>query len=267
MRHFSRRYRCVAFNARGYPPSEVPASPSKYSHMIAADDIRAVMRHLGIAKSAHRRLLDGRVRDDACSAALPAQRALADHRRRGRRRGAGSPQARAVSQGHRSERAPLRGGRAAKARRSATGTRRTGSSSRTRIRAASASSSQRFAEHSALGHANTLRGVQLRRPPLYTMEKQLARLKVPLHAFVGDEDESALESQPLHQARLPGGAPHRRARDRPSRQRRGAGSLQPHDRRFPHAGRFGTLAAARSAVTEEVEVVRVTGRGLIRARP
>ena len=24
MRHFSRRYRCIAYNARGYTPSEVP---------------------------------------------------------------------------------------------------------------------------------------------------------------------------------------------------------------------------------------------------
>ena len=26
--HFARRYRCIAFNARGYPPSDVPESES-----------------------------------------------------------------------------------------------------------------------------------------------------------------------------------------------------------------------------------------------
>jgi len=26
VRHFSRRHRCIAFNARGYPPSDVPRS-------------------------------------------------------------------------------------------------------------------------------------------------------------------------------------------------------------------------------------------------
>ncbi|MEE9266170.1 MAG: alpha/beta fold hydrolase, partial [Gammaproteobacteria bacterium] len=31
MRHFARRYRCIAFNARGYPPSEVPEAVSSYS--------------------------------------------------------------------------------------------------------------------------------------------------------------------------------------------------------------------------------------------
>ena len=28
LRHFSRRYRCVAYNARGYPPSDVPGISS-----------------------------------------------------------------------------------------------------------------------------------------------------------------------------------------------------------------------------------------------
>jgi len=48
LRRFGRRYRCVAFNARGYPPSDVPESPSAYSQSRAADDIRAVLDHLAI---------------------------------------------------------------------------------------------------------------------------------------------------------------------------------------------------------------------------
>ena len=51
LRYFSRRYRCIAFNARGYPPSDVPASPSQYSQVIAADDIANVMRDLGVRKA------------------------------------------------------------------------------------------------------------------------------------------------------------------------------------------------------------------------
>jgi len=51
LRCFSRRYRCIAFNARGYPPSDVPASPSQYSQAIAADDIAGVMRELGLRKA------------------------------------------------------------------------------------------------------------------------------------------------------------------------------------------------------------------------
>src|SRR5215813_3904894 len=48
VRYFARRYRCVAYNARGYPPSDVPADPASYSQERARDDIRAVLDALGI---------------------------------------------------------------------------------------------------------------------------------------------------------------------------------------------------------------------------
>src|ERR1700736_4844103 len=51
LRHFARRYRCVAFNARGYPPSDVPSEGEQYSQDHARDDIRAVLDGLAIAKA------------------------------------------------------------------------------------------------------------------------------------------------------------------------------------------------------------------------
>ncbi len=51
MRHFGQRYRAIAFSARGYPPSDVPEDPSRYSQDRAADDILAVLDHLGIEKA------------------------------------------------------------------------------------------------------------------------------------------------------------------------------------------------------------------------
>ena len=48
LRYFAHSYRAIAYNARGYPPSEVPADPSKYSQERAARDILAVMDGLGI---------------------------------------------------------------------------------------------------------------------------------------------------------------------------------------------------------------------------
>ena len=41
IRYFCRRYRCIAFNARGYPPSDVPKNQDQYSQDLAADDIAA----------------------------------------------------------------------------------------------------------------------------------------------------------------------------------------------------------------------------------
>ena len=37
------------------------------------------------------------------------------------------------------------------------------------------------------------RGVQARRPTIYSLERKLARLKVPLHVMTGDEDNNCLE--------------------------------------------------------------------------
>ena len=51
MRYFGRRYRCIAYNARGYPPSDVPEDPARYSQDRARDDIRAVLDALAIDKA------------------------------------------------------------------------------------------------------------------------------------------------------------------------------------------------------------------------
>src|ERR1044071_8308195 len=51
VRHFSKYYRCITFNARGYPPSDVPKDQEKYSQERARDDIRAVLDALKIDKA------------------------------------------------------------------------------------------------------------------------------------------------------------------------------------------------------------------------
>src|SRR3954471_9905321 len=51
VRYFSRRYRCITYNARGYPPSDVPDDVARYSQERARDDIRAVLDALKIDKA------------------------------------------------------------------------------------------------------------------------------------------------------------------------------------------------------------------------
>jgi pimeloyl-ACP methyl ester carboxylesterase len=51
VRYFARRYRCITFNARGYPPSEVPDSVELYSQRRAVDDVLDVMDHLAIDRA------------------------------------------------------------------------------------------------------------------------------------------------------------------------------------------------------------------------
>jgi pimeloyl-ACP methyl ester carboxylesterase len=49
--YFARRYRVIVYNARGYPPSGVPADPKAYSQDMAVEDIYGLLRHLGIEQA------------------------------------------------------------------------------------------------------------------------------------------------------------------------------------------------------------------------
>jgi pimeloyl-ACP methyl ester carboxylesterase len=51
VRYFSRLYRCITFNARGYPPSDVPGDDRRYSQARARDDIKAVLDHIGVGRA------------------------------------------------------------------------------------------------------------------------------------------------------------------------------------------------------------------------
>jgi len=51
LRYFARQHRCVTYSQRGYPPSDVPRDPARYSQAIARDDVIAVMDALGIDRA------------------------------------------------------------------------------------------------------------------------------------------------------------------------------------------------------------------------
>ena len=189
MRHFSRRYRCIAFNARGYPPSEVPAAASRYSWTAACDDIANVMRHLGI-RGAH-----------IIGCSMGAYATLQFGLRHPRRAlsltavgaGAGSDPA---------SRAQFLRSRTAMERlfkeQGMEGAAQVYQRAAHRVQLGNKDPRgfrefwRHFAEGSALGHALTLHGVQARRPTLYSLERRFARMKVPTHLVVGDEDDNCL---------------------------------------------------------------------------
>ncbi|GLR89322.1 alpha/beta fold hydrolase [Bradyrhizobium iriomotense] len=51
MRYFSRGHRCISYSARGYAPSDVPASADVYTYKHFYTDALAVLDHLGIDKA------------------------------------------------------------------------------------------------------------------------------------------------------------------------------------------------------------------------
>ena len=60
-----------------------------------------------------------------------------------------------------------------------------------------------LAEHSALGSANTLRGVQKTRPSLYDLVDKMAAISVPTLIMTGDEDDPCLEPGLLMKRTIP----------------------------------------------------------------
>jgi pimeloyl-ACP methyl ester carboxylesterase len=190
MRFFSRRYRCIAFNSRGYPPSDVPKAVSRYSQKIAADDIANVMRHLKIRK-AH---IIG------CSMGGYATVHF------GLRYARMALSLTAIGVGYGSDpdkRAQFLKDTEVMARRfSELGTAEAIKPyqigpSRVQFQNKDprgfAHFCAEFARHSAQGSANTLRGVQAKRPTIYSLQRGLAKLKVPLHMLSGDEDNNCLD--------------------------------------------------------------------------
>ena len=52
---------------------------------------------------------------------------------------------------------------------------------------------ERLGRHSDRGAANTMRGVQMRRPSLYDLEAGFRAMQAPLLVMVGDEDDHCLQ--------------------------------------------------------------------------
>jgi len=190
VRHFSRHYRCVTFNARGYPPSDVPKDVEHYSQARARDDIRSVLDALDIDQAHIVGLSMGAFAALHFGFEYPARaRSLVVA---GCGYGA-APDARAQFAAEVEAAAKnFEGQGMAKAAESyALGPTRVQFQNKN-PRAWKKFAAQ-LAEHSSLGAALTLRGVQRRRPSLYELADKMKTLTVPTLILTGDEDWPCLE--------------------------------------------------------------------------
>lgn len=198
--HFSRRYRCIAYNARGYPPSDVPEDFERYSQDRARDDVRAVMDalkidkayvvglsmggfaslHFGIKYSA--RALGIVVGGCGYGSVKATRDAFQEDSRANARQMMSEGMKRfAATYGHRPTRMQLK-----------------------------AKDPRGFdlfirylEEHSALGSANTMLGYQARRPSLYDLVDEMKAITAPTLIMTGDEDDGALEPSVLMKRTIP----------------------------------------------------------------
>ena len=200
LRHFGQRYRAIAYNARGYPPSDVPPTPASYSQNRAADDILAILDHLHLEKAHIVGLSMGgfatlhfgfRHPGRALSLTVAGCGYGAEPGQRDRFKS----EAAAIAAKLQSESMD------AFAARYAYGpTRVQFENKNPRGHAEFAS---QLAEHSALGAANTQLGVQAERPSLYDLTDQMKTLTVPTLILTGDEDWPCLEPALLMKRTIP----------------------------------------------------------------
>src|SRR5437588_11460362 len=200
VRHFCRRYRCIAFNARGYPPSDVPDDGEKYSQARARDDIRAVLDALKIDKAHVIGLSMGGF------AALHFGFTYPDRARSLVVAGCGygaEPDkcaqfaAEAEASAKRFEEQTV--AKAAEAY--ALGPTRV--QHQNRDPRGWREFADQFAEHSTEGAVLTMRGVQKRRPSLFELVDKMKTINVPTLIMTGDEDWPCLEPGILMKRNIP----------------------------------------------------------------
>lgn len=200
IRHFSGAYRCITYNARGYPPSDVPEDPALYGWELSVADIAAVMRGLaiecahlvGTSMGGYAALQFGLRYPDRASAIVAAAV------------GSGSNPAQRDAWLRETAvlaRTVTERGIGTLARRMAQGP------TRVQLKYKDPTSWTEFAErlsqHSAQGLAHTLTRCLSVRPPLHAFRDQFAKMAKPVFLAVGDEDVPCLETNLMLKSALP----------------------------------------------------------------
>jgi pimeloyl-ACP methyl ester carboxylesterase len=201
VRYFSRFYRCITYNARGYPPSDVPDNPDQYGWEFAVEDLAGIMTALGIER-AHvvglsmggYAVLQFGLRYPGRASAIVAAGA-----------GTGSDPVRRdafVKGAPATARAFLEQGMAAVAEGMGH------SPTRIQLKHKDPRGWAEFMEHlrghSAIGMSHTMARYQGMRPSLHDSQAAFRQLSVPVLLAVGDEDEPCLDTNLMLKAAIPG---------------------------------------------------------------
>ena len=188
VKFFSRRYRVIVYNARGYPPSDVPTDPEAYSQDRSVEDLYGLLRQLeierayvgGLSMGGNVALNFGLAHPEMAKALIVAATGSGStDRERFKEAGEGVARRLEVE------------GMEAVAEVYAMGP------ARVQFLRKDPKGWEEFKRglqtHSAQGSANTFRGVILRRPTIFALGDRLRTFEVPTLVMVGDEDEPCIE--------------------------------------------------------------------------
>ena len=183
VRHFARKYQVITYNARGYPPSDVPDDPGQYSQDQSVEDIKLLLDHLNIDQAylcglsmGGSAILNFGIKYPNMARGLIVASGGS---------GSDDPEQFRKSGGTLAD-ALLSDGMANGIQQYATGP------TRIQLRRKDPKTWDDFYQglcsHSAQGSALTFRGIQMKRESLYTLESDLKNMTIPTLIIIGDED-------------------------------------------------------------------------------
>lgn len=189
LKALANRYRCITYNARGYPPSDVPRHIDAYSQDHAVTDALAVLDWAGVPNAHIVGLSMG---------GFTALHLALDHVWRCRSVTlAGVGYGSADGDGDRFAKEANAAADAFERDAAVAAGRYALGPTRVQFRTKDLPGWQQFAErlatHDPVGSALTLRGVQARRPSVRDLADRLGDISVPVLLLVGDEDDGCLE--------------------------------------------------------------------------
>ncbi|RAI64830.1 alpha/beta hydrolase [Pseudomonas fluorescens] len=186
VRFFGRHFQCITFNARGYPPSDVPEDVDQYGQAFAVQDIASVLRwaklesaHIvGVSMGGYATLNFGLTHPEMARSLtiIGAGHGSDPERREQFLRDSAELADRLVRLGMEEgivhyANSPIR--------------RRFKEKDPRGFEAFN----RQFAEHSPLGSSLTTRGYQMRRDTIYDLKSKMEKLNIPTLIITGDDDE------------------------------------------------------------------------------
>jgi pimeloyl-ACP methyl ester carboxylesterase len=199
VRYFSRAYRCVTYNARGYSPSDVSEDPAAYGWALSIHDIAAVMQGLsidcahviGLSMGAYAALQFGLRYPGKVSAIVSA---AAGSGSQPTHRGSWLRETSILARGFERSTESM-------------AERIANSSTRIQLKYKDPKRWLEFIsqlrEHSGRGLSNTISRCQALRPSLHDLRDRFASMMVPVLLVVGDEDSHCLETNLMLKSTLP----------------------------------------------------------------
>jgi len=198
VRFFSRRYQVITYNARGWPPSDVPTEPAAYSQEVFVEDLYQLLRHLGIQQAyvgglsmgGNIALNFGIVHPEITKALVIAATGAGTTGRENFENKLGDLAQQLETEGWKVvaklyAREP----------------------NRIQLQRKDPKSWQEYyeelASHSDRGSVLSIRGVILKRSTIFALEPKLKQLKVPALVMVGDEDEMCIDPALFMKQTLP----------------------------------------------------------------